>query len=521
MDMEQFVNIVTEQISEGEKILKRFETLQALRVDLGDGMAHFGGSIRPKYNQLEKDNLTKALTMWERKTHDILKYYWGEDANSPLKEFKVSDARNWLGDFKKMGIGIMEENLTTLHSILDRKDYLLPAIRDAKSTEANSVADSKEKPYKVFISHAKKDIEFVEELVKLLEFLGVDNKDKLFCSSIKGYQIPVSEDFADFIMKQFHDYRLFVIIVHSHNYYASTISMNEMGAAWALKTDFYSILVKGFNYEDMTGVIDSKKISAKVDADDAKARLNELKEKLVPIFKTGNIDDNRWEERRDEFLSKVNAMKITNLQENKDIFDVCYLPIFKEIFKRVNLPHYPEWSYFWAVAGSPRISIENFQNLECLKNFLYRINYYDGYEQYNELLANLEQLLDDYINLCNKHIIEIGNDFYTIERFYKTKPCNPDYQEQLEEYKEYVYLISDMTFELTRLLNLILEKVRERVPDFLVENVVLVIGEEKREYVEYRTEEKTSRPYPGLEQFISIRGTRNYYFSKSTVLNGI
>ncbi len=93
-----------------------------------------------------------------------------------------------------------------------------------------------DKPFKVFISHSSEDIAFVNELVKLLEFLGVDSSEKLLCSSIKGYQIPTSEDFADYILKQFYDYNLFVIIVHSHNYYSSPYSLNEMGAAWVLKT---------------------------------------------------------------------------------------------------------------------------------------------------------------------------------------------------------------------------------------------------------------------------------------------
>lgn len=81
-----------------------------------------------------------------------------------------------------------------------------------------------------------------------------------------------------------------------------------MGAAWVLKSDFYSFLVKGFGYNDMQGVINQRAISVKVDADDADARLNELKNKLVPLFKPQGVNESRWETLRDEFLEKVNTL---------------------------------------------------------------------------------------------------------------------------------------------------------------------------------------------------------------------
>ena len=75
-----------------------------------------------------------------------------------------------------------------------------------------------------------------------------------------------------------------------------------------LKTDFFSFLVKGFDYSSMKGVINGNSISVKVDANEreVKGRLNELKGKLVSLFKSEGVNDLRWEERRDEFLERVN-----------------------------------------------------------------------------------------------------------------------------------------------------------------------------------------------------------------------
>lgn len=297
MGKENFVEYIKKEIVNGLSILERFKSLKVRQGNYGDGMAVIGAYPRPQINPEERTVLKSDLTLWERRVYDVLKCYFGEEKKSPLYEFKLSETNNWFS-FKDFGIDSMNANLTTLRSYIDRIDIIkVPHVEEKQ----DKTTVSEDKPFKVFISHSGEDVAFVNELVKLLEFLGVDTPQKLLCSSIKGYQIPTSEDFAEYILKQFYDYNLFVIIVHSHNYYSSPYSLNEMGAAWVLKTDFFSFLVKGFEYNDMEGVINQRAISVKVDVDDAGARLNELKNKLVPLFKRQGVNESRWETLRDEF----------------------------------------------------------------------------------------------------------------------------------------------------------------------------------------------------------------------------
>lgn len=306
MNKNEFISNLNIEISNGKALLDRFERLQEYNDDFGDGMAYFGSGYRHKYNPNEKNKLTNDFTLWERRVLEILKCYLAEDSSVVEEEFTTSEPRYWM-NFKSSGITCLNNNLTTLRSCLERIDYLETKAENCNDSNKQSKLQ-KDKPYKVFISHSGEDMAFVNELVKLLEFLGVDTPDKLLCSSIKGYQIPTSEDFAEYIMKQFYEFNLFVIIVHSRNYYSSTYSLNEMGAAWVLKTDFFSFLVKGFEFKDMDGVINDRTISVKVDQDDADARLDELKDKLVPLFKQTGFNCTRWETLRDEFLAKVNEL---------------------------------------------------------------------------------------------------------------------------------------------------------------------------------------------------------------------
>ena len=519
MKKKEFVNHINTEIFNGEKILQRIQNLQEYHDNYGDGMANFGYRPRHNYDPEELVALTNDLTLWERRVSEILKCYLGKKNKDVLNEFALSVPRYW-ANFKSSGLSCTNRNLTTLRSILDRIDFLNP-VNDVKPVVEGQARGLENKPYKVFISHSGEDKSFVNELVKLLEFLGVDSPNKLLCSSIKGYQIPTSEDFAEYIMKQFYEYNLFVIIVHSRNYYSSTYSLNEMGAAWVLKTDFFSFLVKGFEFRDMDGVINNRTISVKVDQDDADARLDELKDKLVPLFKQTGFNSTRWETLRDEFLTKVNNLPDMGVKESDEVFSSCYLPMFDRIFTLVDMTNYPHWTFYWAMAGSSKISFQTYRNLEELSELLKRINYHKGYEQYNCLLKNLALLISDYIDLCEEHIEQVGDDEFTIDRFYKKIPYNSDYRILLHEYYEYCYLICDMTLELTRLLNLLLERIREKVPDYHIEDGVFVIDTVDRIKTEYQNNEKTNTPYPGLRCFVRERSTRNYCYSKTDNLNFI
>ena len=135
----------------------------------------------------------------------------------------------------------------------------------------------------VFISHSSKDIEFVEALVTLFESLGFDDKT-LFCSSIPDYWIGLSKDIFASLRQLFTDHELFVIFIQSPRYYESAVSLNEMGAAWVLQTDYCSILTKDMKKEKMCGVFDDHTIFLKVDAPQVEARMNELKDTLTRVL---------------------------------------------------------------------------------------------------------------------------------------------------------------------------------------------------------------------------------------------
>ncbi len=64
----------------------------------------------------------------------------------------------------------------------------------------------------------------------------------------------------------------------SHSYYKSVASLNEMGAAWAMKQRWTGILLPKFNFSDIDGCIDKTQISIKLDDKDRETLRYRLEE---------------------------------------------------------------------------------------------------------------------------------------------------------------------------------------------------------------------------------------------------
>lgn len=191
-------------------------------------------------------------------------------------------------------------------SISPSYKVLMQNISTIQNTDTNVKPETKTPM--VFISHSSKDMAFVEALVTLLESIGFDNKT-LFCSSIPDYWIGLSKDIFASLKHLFINHELFVIFVQSPRYYESAVSLNEMGAAWVLQTDYCSILTKDMKKEQMLGVFDDHTIFLKVDDPQVEARMNELKNTLENIFSLPTMSETTWERKRNIFLKAVNAIE--------------------------------------------------------------------------------------------------------------------------------------------------------------------------------------------------------------------
>lgn len=187
-------------------------------------------------------------------------------------------------------------------------------------TSLKILKENYSRPPKIFISHKSEDEAFVKALVKLLRLYIGSETEKIFCSSVPTYKIGIGKEIFPEIKFQFEGNDIFMIIVHSPRYYQSSVCLNEMGAAWIQDTECYSFLTADCEYDDMKGVIDSKFISIKVNAEDATDRMNEFIYKVLNFFNLPQLElsvFSRWESDRNEFLKEVCKLDLVEEQREK------------------------------------------------------------------------------------------------------------------------------------------------------------------------------------------------------------
>ncbi len=500
--------MLMQQKEEGEKLKSEISQLKAIPIEKGHRTFH---DFYPHYDQDIMDDLESRLKNWEKKTRSILKVYLADQRE--IDEITVSTPSEW-NDFKEGCLNGVKVNLTALDSILERLEFL-------KLKNANNI-EIGEKPHKVFISHSSEDKEFVEQLVSLIEFLGADSEEKLFCSSVSGYEIPVGNSVYDYLRKQFTEHEVYVIFVYSHNYFKSAACLNEMGAAWVQNAKFFPILISGFEIEDLKGALDGKYIVARVGGGDIKARLNELKENICEFFGK-EVSMSRWETRRDMFLTtvkdirSVSSSKKTTQVPAGELLEQSYIPIFNQIFEKLDLDHYSDWSYGWAISGTPKLSVKIYDSLtEDIPERLKSIPRNSAFTTINVLLDQLVLLLKDFWKMMMHYSEEDRSGTFTVPRFYNAKPNNPNFDALLVEYKEVRWLFADIMFEQTRMLNALLDEIRKIIPTYLNQYGHLTIRDEDIERTLYNGDEFLNTPYTGLKDYVEdIRFKRSYHMGST------
>ena len=204
----------------------------------------------------------------------------------------------------------------------DIPDHYQTKVKQIKTPiEYKSEVDERQKV--IFISHSSKDKEYTKAFVNLLFDIGL-NEDDIVCSSYPGVGIPLREKVYDWLIEKFQEYELHVFYFLSHNYYQSVASLNEMGAAWAMKQKWDGILLPEFSFSDISGCIDSTQIGIKLDGDidELKHRLGELKDDIVNEFGLRTVSATRWEKIRDSFITAIQGIKPEKTELKKD-----YVPV--------------------------------------------------------------------------------------------------------------------------------------------------------------------------------------------------
>ena len=238
----------------------------------------------------------------------LSRFYWYKELFNCLPDDRIE---NFLQDLS------YAYNLAHEGGVDEPDSMLLSDLSD------KSVKDI-EKPLKIFISHSSADKQIALALVELLEFLKIDGKEKIFCSSVPGYGVNVGEDLYERIKKEYEQYNLYMIYLISANYLNSPMSLNEMGAAWLLKNEYQVFVLPELFMHDLGNVcIGTNSIAILWNSDTLQERLNDFKNKLISLFGVAQPDENRWLAQRKKFIdvfsSKANTANIVTSYKRQEI----------------------------------------------------------------------------------------------------------------------------------------------------------------------------------------------------------
>lgn len=207
-------------------------------------------------------------------------------------------------DYDKDHLRIFKEDLKILISSIH--GYIEELSESKHDYSDNNILE--EKPLsKIFISHASKDSEIVEEIIEVLESIGLEST-QIFCTSFEGYGIDLGENFLDEIKNELSSNSM-VILILSANFFQSPICLCEMGATWVLAKQHIPIVIPPLDYKDIKGVIpltQGFKINEPL-------KLNLFKEKIEKVFSIKDtLSTSTWERKRDRIIKRIDQ-SIKNL----------------------------------------------------------------------------------------------------------------------------------------------------------------------------------------------------------------
>lgn len=230
-------------------------------------------------------------------------------------------------------------------------------------------------------------------------------------------------------------------------------------------------------------------------------------------------------ERLREIKSTHESEVKTSLSEADDMRqqdDIIYSGYIDEWQRRSDLDNWRDIGS-WLSANSPTIPKTWYDDQKEFLIWIIGRIWPRRYPSLENALINYKVVLQDYLNAFDKHINFDAKDreFLRTRKFYQIQEWNPErYNSLLAQYETHICLVNDLFFELTRAANFVCDKVRESIfrGYRLQEGVLLVerhsVGFEMQTIqvrVEYRGDERTEMPYPGLKKFKEVRYTTRDY----------
>ncbi|MFC3713989.1 hypothetical protein ACFOMD_15565 [Sphingoaurantiacus capsulatus] len=233
-----------------------------------------------------------------------------------------------------------------------------------------------------------------------------------------------------------------------------------------------------------------------------------------------------------EALNKIKSDHESWVKSTLQIFDEAkqrddewYATVVDDWVRRCHLDEWQRWTSWLVGGGPPQIWVDIEADLDELRAWLLNRFWPERYADLEAALSNFRRVLSDLHGTFRRHAIR-EEDVWITEAFYK-KIWHRDpktYDRLLNQYEAHEDLLTDLTFELTRAANLVLQIVRERMsPSFREAEGKCMVQRGPEEDFSYRTYLPTysaeqrleGQLYPGAKKFSAVLKSRDFFFGKA------
>jgi hypothetical protein len=211
----------------------------------------------------------------------------------------------------------------------------------------------------------------------------------------------------------------------------------------------------------------------------------------------------------------------TEDDEKRQQDEIIYASYVDEWAKRADLDNWRS-TCAWVNWDSPALPKQWYNDAKDFLIWIIGRIWPQRYPALEKSLFNYKGVLQDFLNVFDQHIdYDQQHEYLLITRkFYKIREWDEErYQELSKQYDAHVGLVCDLFFELTRAANYVCDHVRQTIfPGYRLKEGVLLIERHNVGFeletiharIEYRGDERTEMPYPGLKAFKEVRYTRDY-----------
>jgi hypothetical protein len=168
---------------------------------------------------------------------------------------------------------------------------------------------------------------------------------------------------------------------------------------------------------------------------------------------------------------------------------------------------------------TPGVGEDFFSRLAALREWIFSRVWPNTHPDLRKALENFRVVVGDLVNVFERYSKPEGDgSFLSTDRFYRIREWNEErYKLLLNRYEFHVDLVHDLTYEMTRAANYVCDKVRQKLDrSFRIEQGVLLVRRgmtadmmEHTHRLEYRDRERVEYPYPGLQEFMNVRTSRD------------